>query len=232
VPVAALVEPAYLASRSALIEAHRSMRHARAGEPRGVATAFGDDATAEAVGTSHLAIVDARGDVVSMTTSIEGDFGTRIMAGGFFLNNTLTDFSFSALEDGRPVANAVAGGKRPRSSMAPMMVFDARTGRLEMALGSPGGSLIIDYVAKVLVAALDWNLDLQAAIDLPHFGSRNGPTEIERRTSLESLSPALAAMGHEVRAIDMTSGVHAIRRIPGGWQGAADPRREGVALGR
>ncbi|MGZ5663484.1 MAG: gamma-glutamyltransferase family protein [Usitatibacter sp.] len=232
VPARALVEPSYLASRSALIEAHRSMRHARAGEPRGASAAFADDLSDEAVGTSHLAIVDRDGDVVSMTTSVEGDFGTRIMADGFFLNNTLTDFNFDSLEDGRPVANSVGAGKRPRSSMAPMIVLDAASGDFEMAIGSPGGSLIIDYVAKVLVAALDWNLDLQAAVDLPNFGSRNGPTEIEKGTALESIAPSLAAMGHDVRVIDMTSGLHGIRRAANGWQGAADPRREGVALGR
>jgi gamma-glutamyltranspeptidase / glutathione hydrolase len=232
VPAQALVEPGYLASRSALIEAHRSMRHAQAGEPRGVTTAFADDDVAEAIGTSHIAIVDRDGNAVSMTTSVEGDFGTRIMAGGFFLNNTLTDFNFEALERGRPVANAAAAGKRPRSSMAPMMVFDAGSGAFEMALGSPGGSLIIDYVAKVLVATLDWGLDLQSAIDLPNFGSRNGPTEIEKGTALEGVAASLAAMGHDVRAIDMTSGVQGIRRTVRGWQGAADPRREGVALGR
>jgi gamma-glutamyltranspeptidase/glutathione hydrolase len=135
------------------------------------------------------------------------------------------------VEDGLVAANSVAPGKRPRSSMAPFLVFDAQ-GRLEMALGSPGGSLIIGYVAKTLIGTLDWGLDVQKAIDLPNFGSRNGPTEVEKGTELEGVQAALKAMGHEVRAIDMTSGLQAIRRTGQGWQGGADPRREGVALGR
>ncbi|HEY4997885.1 MAG TPA: gamma-glutamyltransferase, partial [Usitatibacter sp.] len=150
---------------------------------------------------------------------------------GFLLNNELTDFNFLPVEHGVPVANNVAPGKRPRSSMAPFLVFD-RGGALDMAIGSPGGSLIIGYVAKTLVAILDWGLDVQAAIDLPNFDSRNGPTEIEKGTSLEEEQAALKAMGHDVRAIDMTSGVQAIRRTARGWEGGADPRREGVARGR
>jgi gamma-glutamyltranspeptidase/glutathione hydrolase len=185
----------------------------------------------EAAGTSHMAIVDGEGNAVSMTTTIESFFGSRIMVRGLLLNNQLTDFSFAPVTDGVPVANAVAPGKRPRSSMAPKLVFD-EAGRLYMAVGSPGGSLIINYVAKVLVATLDWKLDLQAAIDLPNFGSRNGPTEVERGTEAERLAGALKAMGHDVRTIDMTSGIHGILRMPDGWSGGADPRREGVAKGR
>ena len=129
-------------------------------------------------------------------------------------------------------ANAVAPGKRPRSSMAPTVVFDDKSGRLELVAGSPGGSLIIGFVAKALIATLDWNLDPQKAIDLPNFGSRNGPTEIEQGTELESVQAALKAMGHDVRAIPMTSGLQVIRRARDGWQGGSDPRREGVARGR
>jgi gamma-glutamyltranspeptidase/glutathione hydrolase len=167
-----------------------------------------------------------------MTTSIEYYFGSRQMVRGFLLNNQLTDFNFAPLEEGRLTANALAPGKRPRSSMAPFVVTDAKTGRLEQVVGSPGGSLIIGYVAKTLVATLDWKLDMQAAIDLPNRGSRGGPTEIEQGTELDAVSAALRAMGHEVRAIDMTSGLAGIRRVPGGWEGGADPRREGVARGR
>jgi gamma-glutamyltranspeptidase/glutathione hydrolase len=232
VPVQALIAPGYVAARSALIDARKSMARAQAGEPRGVKTAYADDPAAEASGTTHLAIVDADGNAVSLSSSVEGDFGTRIMARGFFLNNTLTDFSFLPVEDGKPVANGVAPGKRPRSSMAPIVAFDARSGALEMVVGSPGGSLIIGYVAKTLLATLDWGMDMQAAIDLPNFVSRNGPTEIEKGTELEGARAALNAMGHDVKAIDMTSGLHGIRRGARGWQAGADPRREGIALGR
>jgi gamma-glutamyltranspeptidase/glutathione hydrolase len=191
-----------------------------------------DDPAGEAAGTSHISIVDRDGNVVAMTTTIESGFGSRVMARGFFLNNELTDFNFLPVEEGRAVANGVAPGKRPRSSMAPVLVFDRRSGAFEMALGSAGGSLIISFVAKTLVAALDWNLDVQSAIDLPNFGSRNGPTEIEAGTELESIAPALMAIGHEVRAFEMTSGVQAIRRTAAGLEGGADRRREGVARGR
>jgi gamma-glutamyltranspeptidase/glutathione hydrolase len=232
VPVSALLDRGYLAARSRLIRPERSMARAAPGEPQGVAAAWADAAVDNEAGTSHISIVDREGNAVSMTTSVESDFGSRLMVRGFFLDNTLTDFNFLPTEDGRPVANAVAPGKRPRSSMTPVLVFDAETGVFEMALGSPGGSLIIDYVVKVLVAALDWKMDVQSAIDLPNFGSRNGPTELERGTGLESIAPALRAMDHEVRAIDMTSGLHAVRRTASGWEGGADPRRDGVARGR
>jgi gamma-glutamyltranspeptidase/glutathione hydrolase len=167
-----------------------------------------------------------------MTTTIESFFGSRIMVRGFLLNNELTDFNFLPVEEGAPVANSVAPGKRPRSSMAPFLVFEPKSGALEMTVGSPGGSLIIGYVVKALVGILDWKLDVQSAIDLPNFGSRNGPTEIEKGTELEGLDGALKAMDHEVRAIDMTSGLQGIRRTGDGWQGGADPRREGVARGK
>ena len=165
-----------------------------------------------------------------MTTTIESSFGARLMVRGFLLNNQLTDFSFSPTANGRPMANRVEPGKRPRSSMAPMLVFDA-DGTLRLVIGSPCGSLIINYVLKALVAVLDWKLDVQAAIDLPNIGSRNGPTELERSTAAEGLAAALAAMGHPVRVMDMTSGMHGILRTPAGWSGGADPRREGVARG-
>ena len=166
-----------------------------------------------------------------MTTTIEDGFGARIMTkGGFLLNNELTDFGFAPTEEGKPVANRVEGGKRPRSSMAPTLVFDAFD-RLYVVTGSPGGSLIINYVAKTLVGILDWKLDPQVAVDLPNFGSRNGPTEIEKGTEAEGWKAALEAKGHEVRAIDMNSGIQAIVVTPAGLVGGADGRREGVAIG-
>ena len=231
VPVQGLVDKGYIAGRAALIRPEKSMGVAKAGVPQGIRTAYADDPHDETVGTSHIAIVDAQGNALSMTTTIEANNGSRVMVRGFLLNNELTDFNFVPVEEGILTANSVAPGKRPRSSMAPFLVFD-RAGSFEMAAGSPGGSLIINYVAKVLVATLDWNLDVQKAIDLPNFGSRNGPTEIEKGTPLEEVQASLKAMGHDVRAIDMTSGLQAIRRVPGGLQGGADPRREGVARGR
>jgi gamma-glutamyltranspeptidase/glutathione hydrolase len=232
VPVAGLVDPAYIAARSQLIAREKSMGPAKAGTPAGVTVAFADDAHDEVAGTTHLAIVDREGNAVSMTSTIEGNFGNGTMVRGFLLNNELTDFNFAPVEDGRTVANVVAPGKRPRSSMAPTVVFDAASGRLELLAGSPGGSLIIGYVTKAIIASLDWNLDPQKAIELPNFGSRNGPTEIEQGTELEGVQAALKAIGHEVRPIPMTSGLQVIRRTPTGWQASSDPRREGAARGR
>jgi gamma-glutamyltranspeptidase/glutathione hydrolase len=231
VPVRGLVDPAYIGARSQLIAPEKSMGRAVAGIPAGVKVAYADDPYDEVIGTTQIAIVDRHGNALSMTTTIEGNFGNGTMVRGFMLNNELTDFNFAPVDAGSLTANAVAPGKRPRSSMSPTMVFGS-DGRLEMLAGSPGGSLIIGYVAKALIATLDWNLDPQAAIDLPNFGSRNGPTEVERGTELEGVQAALKAMGHEVRAIPMTSGLQVIRRKGDGWQGGSDPRREGVARGR
>jgi gamma-glutamyltranspeptidase / glutathione hydrolase len=176
-------------------------------------------------GTSHFSIVDARGDIVSMTTTIEAAFGSRIMVRGFLLNNQLTDFDF--MPGG---ANAVAAGKRPRSSMAPVIVFD-RANTVVLAVGSPGGSMIINYVAKALVGTLDWKLDLQAAIELPNFGSRNGPTLLELGSRYGALAPDLERRGHQIEALILTSGLHGIERVPGGWRGGADSRRDGAVRG-
>lgn len=235
-PVAGLLEFDYLESRAALI-GERSMGHAAPGTPRGAPRILGDSAAAEPAGTSHVSIVDARGDAVAMTTTIESAFGSRIMVRGFLLNNELTDFSLApgngtrAGGSGtRAAANRVEGGKRPRSAMSPTFVF-GRDGQLQVVLGSPGGPPIITYVAKALVAMLDWGLDAQSAVALPNFGSRNGPTEIERGSAYEALAPALRERGHEVLLIDLTSGTHVIERVEGGWRGGADPRREGEARG-
>jgi gamma-glutamyltranspeptidase/glutathione hydrolase len=150
--------------------------------------------------------------------------------GGFLLNNELTDFSFVPVEDGKPVANRVEGGKRPRSSMAPTIAYD-RFGRVAIVLGSPGGSAIINYVAKTLIGIIDWDLDPQAASALPNFGSRNGPTELELDTTVAALAPQLRALGADVSIDEQTSGVHVIVRARDGWIGGADPRREGVVRG-
>ena len=228
-PVAGLLESDYLESRAALI-GERSMGRAAPGNPRGAPGMLGDSAAAEPAGTSHVSIVDVRGDAVAMTTTIESAFGSRIMVRGFLLNNELTDFSLASGGGTRVAANRVEPGKRPRSAMSPTFVF-GRDGQLQAVLGSPGGPPIITYVAKALVAMLDWGLDAQSAAALPNFGSRNGPTEIERGSAYEFLAPALRERGHEVLLLDLTSGTHVIERVEGGWRGGADPRREGVARG-
>ncbi|HUH94933.1 MAG TPA: gamma-glutamyltransferase [Casimicrobiaceae bacterium] len=227
-----LVDPAYLRERASLIRINESLGRAAAGIPpaRRKATA-GAGAALEFPSTSHISIVDRYGNAVAMTTTIEDAFGSRLMTrSGFLLNNELTDFSFAPFADGKPVANRVEPGKRPRSSMAPTLVYDPQ-GRLYMIVGSPGGSAIINYVAKTLVGVLDWGLDPQAAIDLPNIGSRNGPTELERDTSAVALQPKLQALGEETRVVDENSGLQAIVRTRQGWIGGADPRREGVAAG-
>ncbi|MCE2971619.1 MAG: gamma-glutamyltransferase [Burkholderiales bacterium] len=235
VDVAGLIDPTYLAQRAKLI-GDRSMGRAPPGVPPGTKLSFAPDRSPDRVATSHVSVVDDYGNAVSMTTTIEDAFGARLMVRGFLLNNQLTDFSFAPSENGKPVANRVQPGKRPRSSMAPTLVFDRASGQLVAAVGSPGGSQIIGYVAKTLVGLLDWDLDIQQAISLPNFGSRNGPTELERGRIDPALVGELKARGHEVREIDMTSGLQGIvhTRLPDGkpgWAGGADPRREGVALG-
>jgi gamma-glutamyltranspeptidase/glutathione hydrolase len=206
------------------------MGRASHGVPPGWSVSAGPDVSAEVPATTHLSVVDSRGRAVSMTSTIEAQFGSRIMVRGFLLNNQLTDFSLAPQEGGRPVANRVEPGKRPRSSMAPTLVFDPQ-GQLFMVTGSPGGSLIINYVAKTLIGVIDGKLDIQQAIALPNRGSRNRATEIEKGSALEALAGPLRAMGHEVQAIEMTSGLQGIVRTPAGLVGGADPRREGLVLG-
>jgi gamma-glutamyltranspeptidase / glutathione hydrolase len=216
VPTAKLLDSHYLDTRAKLI-GERSMRVVLPGDT-------------EAPGTSHLTIVDAEGNVASMTTTIEATFGSRIMVRGFLLNNELTDFDFTP-----GTANEIAPGKRPRSSMAPTIVFATEgemRGRVQLAVGSPGGPNIINYVARALVAMLDWKLDAQTAVAAPNFGSRNGPTLLERGSSYEKLRKELEARGHDVEENPLVSGLHAVERVPGGWRGGADPRREGAVRGK
>jgi gamma-glutamyltranspeptidase/glutathione hydrolase len=230
VPVNDLLRPGYLDERALLIHPGQSMGKARPGEFE--APSPTQQAADEAHGrpsTSHFAIVDRWGDAVSMTTSVEGPFGAHIMAGGFILNNQLTDFSFQPVINGREVANAVAGGKRPRSSMSPTLIFDDN-GRFYAALGSPGGSRIITFVLQSIVALIDWDLDMQAAFDLPRHVNRNGPIEIEEETELVRYVPQLEALGHNVDVKQLTSGLHGIRVTADGLDGGADRRREGVVL--
>jgi gamma-glutamyltranspeptidase/glutathione hydrolase len=230
VPTAQLLGETYLQERSGLIQPDHDLGKATAGTLKEQSGWAAPLPQFEPVSTSQISIVDAEGNAVSFTTTIEGPFGSRLFVDGFLLNNELTDFAFKPERDGQPVANRVEPGKRPRSSMAPTMVFDRR-GRLILVLGSPGGSSIIPFVAKTLIASLDWGLDPQAAADLPNFGNRNGATELEKGTALEALAPQLQAMGHEVKLTAMTSGLAVIAVTPEGLVGGADSRREGVAVG-
>ena len=231
VPVRGLIDRDYIRSRAGLISPERSMGRAKPGDPPNKRAQLLAPSEGIENGTSHISVVDAEGDAVAMTTTIEDGFGSRLMTkGGFLLNNELTDFNFAPEEDGKPVANRVEPGKRPRSSMAPTLVFDA-FGRLYAVVGSPGGSQIIGYVGKTLVALLDWKMDPQQAVDFGNFGSRNGPTELEKGTEAEAWKAALEAKGHEVRLLEMTSGTQAIVKTPEGFLGGADGRREGVAIG-
>jgi gamma-glutamyltranspeptidase/glutathione hydrolase len=232
---AGLTDRGYLRERSQLIRLDASVGDARPGQPPPVSAAdeppFAPGDALEFPSTSHLSIVDRHGGAVAMTTTIEDAFGSRLMtAGGFLLNNELTDFNFVPAASGHPVANRVEGGKRPRSAMAPTIVYDAQ-GRVTAVVGSPGGPAIINYVAKTLIALLDRRLDPQAAVDLPNVGSRNGPTEIERGTRAEALAPGLRALGETTRIVDQNSGLQVIVRQGSGWRGAADSRREGTARG-
>ena len=229
VPAAGMLDPGYLAGRAELIGPNHPPGKRQPGRPAGAQAAYppGDDD--KGLSTSHFAIVDARGNAVSMTTSIETVFGSRLMTGGFILNNQLTDFAFTPVKAGRAVANAAAPGKRPRSSMSPTLVLDAN-GRLVMAVGSPGGSRIIGFVTKTLIAALDWSLPMQAAIDLPNFLNRNGATEIEAGDGVAALKATLERLGHEVKVMTRESGLHGIRVTPAGLDGGADKRREGMVL--
>ncbi|HEX8739669.1 MAG TPA: gamma-glutamyltransferase family protein [Casimicrobiaceae bacterium] len=235
-PPPGLLDHRYLHERSRLIRATRTLGHALPGDPRHRLAlprmlAVAPEGAAEFPSTSHLVIVDRYGNAATMTTTIEAAFGSRLMtASGFFLNNELTDFSFEPTKNGKPVVNRVEPGKRPRSSMAPTIVYD-RHGRLYALAGSAGGSLIINDVAKALIAMIDWGLDPQAAVALPNFGSRNGPTELERDTAVAGLAPKLRALGHVVRLIDDPSGLQAVLRTRSGWIGGADPRREGLVRG-
>ncbi len=232
VPVAALISADYLRARSAMIRTDKTLGRAPAGTPVNVKTAFAGDATLSETGTSHISIVDAAGNAVSMTTSIDASFGSLIFVDGFFLNNQLTDFSLAPADaDGNAVANAVFPGKRPRSAMSPMLIF-SKNGELTMSIGSALGSTIINQVAKSIVGVIDWKLDMQAAISLPNIGSRNGPTDLEKNTPAEKTATALQALGHEVRIADIPGGLQGILRVPEGWQGGADPRRDGLAKGK
>ena len=234
-----LLEPAYLAQRAALIgqaPGAQSMKVAKPGTPGGVKTSYAPMPDQAEYGTSHISIVDSFGNAIAMTTTIEDGFGARQMVRGFLLNNELTDFSFAPTDaSGAPIANRVQPGKRPRSSMAPTLVFDKATGALVMSGGSPGGALIIHYTAKTLYGVLNWGMLPQQAINLPNFASLNGPSVLEEKRFPAATIDALKARGAEVREANMTSGLQAITRGQAHgtplWMGGADPRREGIVMG-
>ena len=239
-----LLAPSYLSERAKLIQpTGPSMKTAKPGVPGAVKVAYAPMPEQIEQGTSHISIVDSFGNALAMTTTIEDQFGSRLMtdggtklAGGFLLNNELTDFSFAPTDaEGKPVANRVQAGKRPRSSMAPTLVFDKATSQLVMSGGSPGGALIIHFTAKTLYGVLNWGLIPQQAIDLPNFASLNGPTLLEEKRFAPATVEALRARGAEVREQAMTSGLQAITRGQAQgmqrWLGGADPRREGLVMG-
>lgn len=230
-----LLAPAYLAERAKLI-GPQSMKVAQPGTPGPVRTSLAPMPDQPEFGTSHISIVDGFGNAIAMTTTIEDQFGSRQMVKGFLLNNELTDFSFAPADaQGRPIANRVQPGKRPRSSMAPTLVFDKATGQLAMSGGSPGGALIIHFTAKTLYGVFNWGMTPQQAINLPNFASLNGPSVLEEKRFPPATVEALRARGAEVREQAMTSGLQAITRGQAHgelfWFGGADPRREGVVMG-
>ncbi len=232
-----LLDPGYLAERARLIQpAGPSMKTAKPGTPGPVRTSYAPMPGQPEHGTSHISIVDAYGNAIAMTTTVEDAFGSRQMVKGFLLNNELTDFSFAPTDaEGKPVANRVQPGKRPRSSMAPTLVFDKVTGQFVMSGGSMGGALIIHTTAKTLYGVLNWGLLPQQAIDLPNFGSLGGPSILEEKRFPPAVVEALRARGAEVREQAVISGLQAIARgqVHGTpvWLGGADPRREGVVMG-
>lgn len=230
-PTTGLLDVDYLKERADLIEVGKALSEVTAGNPPwSHAMNLSMDESIELPSTSHFNIVDKQGNVVSMTTTIENSFGSRLMVRGFLLNNELTDFSFSTHQDGIPIANRLEPGKRPRSSMAPTIML--KDGKPYMAIGSPGGSRIIGYVAQTIIAHTQWELDIQQAINQPRLLNRFGTLDIEQGTTATRLQPELEKIGFTTQVTDLNSGLHAIRITADGLEGAADPRREGVAIGK
>ncbi len=231
VPTEGLVAPDYLSERGKLLSGDDALPEVSAGSPGwSHAMLWGQDSAIEFPSTSHISIVDADGNALSMTTTIENGFGSRLFTQGFLLNNELTDFSFETHDDaGYPIANRLEPGKRPRSSMAPSIVM--KDDRPVLVIGSPGGSRIIGYVAKAIIGHLDWGLDVQQAIALPNVVNRFGPMDVEAGTDAAALTQPLTDLGFDVNETDLTSGLHGIAITPEGLSGGADPRREGIALG-
>lgn len=228
VPVAGLMDEGYLTGRGRLISAERTMATVAAGQPEG-ALAFADPLPAEENGTSHFVVIDKWGSAVSYTSTVEAGFGSGLMVGGYYLNNELTDFDFVPEIDGRPVANRVEGGKRPRSSMAPTLVYGP-DGRLVLMVGAAGGATIPMQVAKTLIGVIDWKLPVQQAIALPVLFSPGDTVYVEPGGTLEAMAPQLRTLGHKVEVRGFNYKANAIERRGDRWTGAADPRSEGAAV--
>jgi gamma-glutamyltranspeptidase / glutathione hydrolase len=230
VPTEGLLSPDYLAARAEELSRERALEEVEPGSPTwDHALNWGVDASLEFPSTSHISIVDRYGNALSMTTTIENGFGSRLFVGGFLLNNELTDFSFETHSDGWPIANRVEPGKRPRSSMAPTIVM--KDGKPVLVIGSPGGSRIIGYVVNGIINHIDWGMDIQSAVAAPHLVNRFGAFDLEAETAATGLEVALQEAGFETEVVDLTSGLHAITIEGEVLRGGADPRREGIALG-
>jgi gamma-glutamyltranspeptidase/glutathione hydrolase len=230
-PTKGLLAQDYLSERAKLLNGPDALTEAVPGNPEySHASLWADDVSLELPSTSHISIVDRFGNALSMTTTIENSFGSRLMAHGFLLNNELTDFSFSSHRNGVPIANRVEPGKRPRSSMSPTIIL--KDGRPTLVIGSPGGSRIIGYVAEAIVAHIDWGMNIQAAVSIPHAINRFGTYDLEKGTSLEALVAPLEELGYKVNLRSLNSGLHAISIGENGLFGGADPRREGIAIGQ
>jgi gamma-glutamyltranspeptidase/glutathione hydrolase len=229
-PAVSLINSAYLSQRAERVGLDKPFTKAEPGKPY-MNVMVGNDQTSELPSTSHFSIVDKDGNAISMTTSIEFMFGSGVMVEGFLLNNQLTDFSLSPSKNGYPALNRVEPNKRPRSSMSPTMMFNEK-GDLELIIGSPGGSRIIDYVAQTIINVVDFDMDIQEAINAPRTTNRNDYTALEKGTALPNLQVELEMQGHDVRVLDLNSGLHGIQLIDGKLIGGADPRREGIAVGR
>ena len=230
VPTRELVEEQYLSKRASLLNRRNAIPVVTAGEPIASLThRWAPDLSIEKPSTTHVSIIDAYGNALSLTSSIENAFGSRLMTNGFLLNNQLTDFSFRSSANGTPIANRVEGGKRPRSSMAPTIVLE--DGKIVLLIGSPGGSRIIPYVSNTIVAILDWGLDVQEAVSQPHAVNRFGIYEIEEGTSLTGLKKWLQELGYEIKERPLNSGLNVILKKDGKLYGGSDPRREGIAIG-
>jgi gamma-glutamyltranspeptidase/glutathione hydrolase len=230
-PTKGLLAQDYLSERAKLLNGPDALTEAVPGNPEySHASLWADDVSLELPSTSHISIVDRFGNALSMTTTIENSFGSRLMAHGFLLNNELTDFSFSSHRNGVPIANRVEPGKRPRSSMSPTIIL--KDGRPTLVIGSPGGSRIIGYVAEAIVAHIDWGMNIQAAVSIPHAINRFGTYDLEKGTSLEAMVAPLEELGYKVNLRSLNSGLHAISIGENGLFGGADPRREGIAIGQ
>ena len=230
-PTKGLLAQDYLSERAKLLNGPDALTEAVPGNPEySHASLWADDVSLELPSTSHISIVDRFGNALSMTTTIENSFGSRLMAHGFLLNNELTDFSFSSHRNGVPIANRVEPGKRPRSSMSPTIIL--KDGRPTLVIGSPGGSRIIGYVAEAIVAHIDWGMNVQAAVSIPHAINRFGTYDLEKGTSLEAMVAPLEELGFKVNLRSLNSGLHAISIGENGLFGGADPRREGIAIGQ